>query len=237
MHSCAWKYAPNSIRGLLYASYLEWLTGAPLDDTANDAFLALVAKGSHADDASSEIFRAVDETRPLSLSNSDVKIFVSAIRIPCEKAISEWAPGSQRGFLLDRVMLENAVDVETRGFELTCDPNFVMGDSPIRPPNFTPAILLFDYGAAFPSLSQDFLWLCLAAVGFPIFIINAIRQFYVRNRHYWRFGGECRFVFTVLSGVKQRCPLSALLFVIAVDPFLRALQSKIGWGIGEGLCR
>ena len=73
-------------------------------------------------------------------------------------------------------MLENAVDVETRGFELTCDPNLVMGDSPVRPPNFTPAILLFDYGAAFPSLSRDFLWLCLAAVGFPIFIINAMNK-------------------------------------------------------------
>ena len=114
--------------------------------------------------------------------------------------------------------------------ELTCVPDIAISNSAVRPPSMSPATLLFDYGAAFPSLLQDFLWLCLAAIGFPVFIINAIKQLYVRNRHYWRFGGECRFVFTVMSGVKQGCPLSALLFVIAVDPFLRALHTRIGPG-------
>ena len=33
-----------------------------------------------------------------------------------------------------------------------------------------------------------------------------------------------------MSGVKQGCPLSALLFVIAVDHFLRALHTRIGPG-------
>ena len=28
--------------------------------------------------------------------------------------------------------------------------------------------------------------------------------------------------------MKQGCPLSALLFVIAIDPFLRALRTRVG---------
>ena len=172
----AWKFVPNSIRGLLYGAYLEWLAGAPLSEAANNAFLALVPKGTHNEDGPAGIFRAAGETRPLSLSNSDVDIFASAIRIACESAISDWAHFSQRGFLSSRVMLENVVDVETRGFELTCDPDIEIGDSAVRPPSMSPATLLFDYGVAFPSLSQDFLWLCLAAIGFPVFIINATKQ-------------------------------------------------------------
>ena len=36
-----------------------------------------------------------------------------------------------------------------------------------------------------------------------------------------------RYLFTITSGVKQGCPLSPLLFVIAIDPFLRAMEKTI----------
>ncbi len=48
----------------------------------------------------------------------------------------------------------------------------------------SPARLLYDYGAAFPSLAREFLWLCLCAVGVPAFIIEAIGHLYRNNRHY-----------------------------------------------------
>ena len=43
-------------------------------------------------------------------------------------------------------------------------------------------------------------------------------------------GSVCRYVFTVMSGVEQGCHLSALLFVVALDPFLQALHSRVGPG-------
>ena len=70
--------------------------------------------------------------------------------------------------------------------------------------------------------------MCLAAIGVPTFVIQAIKQLYKNNIHIWRFGGICGVVFSILSGVKQGCPLSALLFVIAIDPFLRALRARVG---------
>eukprot|EP00974_Lingulodinium_polyedra_P047311 4539119-Lingulodinium_polyedra.AAC.1 len=35
------------------------------------------------------------------------------------------------------------------------------------------------------------------------------------------------FISTVLSGVLQGCPLSGLLFVISIDPFLRKMKADI----------
>ena len=42
------------------------------------------------------------------------------------------------------------------------------------------------------------------------------------------FQGKSIRAFVVKSGVKQGCPLSATLFVLALDPFLRAMASRIG---------
>ena len=38
--------------------------------------------------------------------------------------------------------------------------------------------------------------------------------------HFGMFGGFAKFMFDILSGVLQRCPLSGSLFVMAIDPLL-----------------
>ena len=240
----AWARSPPIVRHLLYLAYASWLGSHPLMPNANLAFLALLPKGDHTDDQLHGVHRKASETRPLSLSNTDVKIFASALRVVLERAVREWAHAAQRGFITGRSMLENIIDIETAcichglGSPATADGIFYDPANTSHPATTqvptTPAAIFFDFGAAFPSISQDYLRRCLHRTGIPEHIIEAIFQLYLTNDHIWRFGGSSSLVFTVRSGVKQGCPLSAVLFVIAVDPFLRLLVHRIG---PHDLCR
>ena len=74
------------------------------------------------------------------------------------------------------------------------------------------AIILFDFRAAFPSLSHEYLWDALAAIGLPLDYINALQMFYRSNLHYIKVGGSCFKSVVVYSGVRQDYPLSPILF-------------------------
>lgn len=80
----------------------------------------------------------------------------------------------------------------------------------------------------FLSLSHQFLWIALSAMGLPRFVIRCVQALYVKNAHWLRFGGGYCKSMDIYSGVKQGCPLSPLLFVIATDPSIRALCSAVG---------
>ena len=57
--------------------------------------------------------RTPEDTRPLSMSNTDAKILAGAVRTAAEPTIAKWALGSQRGFLLARHFSDNVIEVET----------------------------------------------------------------------------------------------------------------------------
>ena len=89
------------------------------------------------------------------------------------------------------------------------------------------AILLFDFRAAFPSMSHPFIWETLAAVGIPERFISAIQALYSKNKHWMRVGTEFLESVEVLSGVRQGCSLSPLLFALCVDLLLRELAKTL----------
>ena len=83
------------------------------------------------------------------------------------------------------------------------------------------AILLFDFAAAFPSISQEFLRTTLEYVGVPNDIRNVVDALYFDNDCEISLGGQKWEGFTLTVGVRQGCPLSPLLFVIVADILLR----------------
>ena len=83
------------------------------------------------------------------------------------------------------------------------------------------AIILFDFRAAFSSLSHDFLWDVMETIGLPTRYVEAVKLFYVNNRHKLKVGGQLVDGVIVHAGVRQGCPLSPLLFALATDIILR----------------
>ena len=91
-------------------------------------------------------------TLDLSGSNTDCKLFASCFRYKADGAIKEWAIGAQRGFITDRVMVENVVEIESAAMKASF------------PLNNKAALILFDFAAAFPSISRRYMWLVLAGL-------------------------------------------------------------------------
>jgi hypothetical protein len=120
----------------------------------------------------------------------------------------------QRGFLQGRSLLSNVVDIDYESMRVSLKHDRGM-------------LILFDFEAAFPSLSQEFLMECLRKVGLPPSLLHAIECLYVNNRHTLKLKGRLFPSFTATSGVRQGCPLSPLLFVICVDVLLRRLAKLL----------
>ena len=86
-----------------------------------------------------------------------------------------------------------------------------------------PTSALFDFAAAFSSVSHKWLFAALRAAGAPIGFYLAICALYDGSRVVTPDGPRTELFCMILAGILQGCPLSGTLFIIAVDPFLRAL--------------
>ena len=90
-----------------------------------------------------------------------------------------------------------------------------------------PIIALFDILAAFPSLGHPWLFATLRHLGLPQGLLNYALLIYTNVAAYGFNGNLFSFLFWVVSGVLQGCPLAGTFFAIALDPFLRHLASLI----------
>ena len=76
----------------------------------------------------------------------------------------------------------------------------------------------------FPSIIHGWIFAVLAARTFPSTIQHFVKQLYSFNAAYGCCNGTLVFLFWILSGVLQGCPLSSILFNISLDPFLECFH-------------
>ena len=183
--------------------------------TFNQSLLCcLPKKPSEIDPDHGEVYIGED-TRPLALVNTDNRIIASAARICWEPLLGgNYISKLQQGFLKGRSMLNNILDIDyhARTVSLKHDKG---------------ALLLFDFKAAFPSVSHDFLINSLQSIGLPDHAISFIKALYSHNTCNIAFRGNLYGGFGMDRGVRQGCPISPLLFAAAVDVLLRILQKRL----------
>ena len=154
-----------------------------------------------------------EDTRPLCIVDTANRLLTSAARIRWERLFCRWLHQDQRGFLPGRSMLANVVDLEH--YSMMCSLL-----------HKRPAAFLFDFAAAFPSLSQDFLLDMLKLLPIPRHVARLARSFYVGHRGCPTLEGQHGDMFELSAGIRQGCPLSPLLFVVVVDGLLRCMQRE-----------
>ena len=118
----------------------------------------------------------------------------------------------QRGFIRGRSMLSNVVDVDEK-MQHTSLCNDGGG------------ALFFDFAAAFPSVSHDFLRAAFRSLGWPRWLTSFIDALYWGNRCEISIGGGRQAGFSITSGIRQGCPLSPAFFAIAIAEALDSVHT------------
>lgn len=119
----------------------------------------------------------------------------------------------QRGFITGRSMFANVLDIEEA---MIC----------IAKGGEHGFAFFYDMAAAFPSVEQEFFHAFFRKLGWPVWLLNIIRIFYLDNTCQIGLAGARFCGFALTRGIRQGCPLSPLLFAMTTDLMLMRLQRK-----------
>ena len=179
--------------------------------TFNAGLLCCLPKKPTGQTGDGHQYFAPDATRPLTLVNCDNRLVASAARFRWESILAKWISPAQRGFLPNRSMLANVVEVEEQAMLTSLQED-------------DGALILFDFKAAFPSVSHDFILATLRHIGMPEHALRLVQCLYDNNYCDIALQGARFEGFPITAGIRQGCPLSPLLFVTVAESLLRGLQ-------------
>ena len=147
----------------------------------------------------------LDHWRPISLLNTDYKIATKAIATRISKVLPFLITGDQTSFIKGRRITQN---VRLIADIIECTESL----------NISGITLFLDFKKAFDSIEWSFIFRALETFGFGSPLIQWIRTFYHNLQSCFVNNGHVTPFFEFIEGgVRQGCPLSAILFVIAVE--------------------
>ena len=152
--------------------------------------------------------------RPISLLNTDYKIATKCIATRLEKVLPTLINSDQTGYVKNRFIGEN--------IRLISD---VIDAYEKR--NLPGMLLFIDFEKAFDSLEWKYLFETIDAMNFGPMFQNWIHVFYSNISSCVVNNGFASNFFSLHRGVRQGCPLSGLLFVLAVETLAQSI-SKFG---------
>jgi len=144
----------------------------------------------------------INNWRPVSLLNVDYKIATKSIANRIKIFIEKLINYDQTGFIKGRYIGENIRILN----EIIDKVN----------ENNEPGLIFFsDFQKAFDSLDHTFMFKCLETMGFSQSTINWVKLFYSNANSCITNNGYFSEFFNIKKGVRQGCPLSPSLFIIA----------------------
>lgn len=162
--------------------------------------------------------------RPISLLNTDAKIYAKILAGRLEKVIPTIVSPDQTGFIKNRHSFFN---IRRLLNILYCPPP--------TESSTTEVILSLDAEKAFDRVEWNYLFKTLEAFKFGPKFISFVKTLYTLPVAAVRTNNNLSNYFELHRGTRQGCPLSPLLFAIAVEPFALALrQSSLVKGIHRG---
>lgn len=185
------------------------------------ASLAFLPKGPEDDDELGAV-RGSAKVRPLGMMNTDLAIMCSGpgVNRSLRESIGQHARSAQRGFMRGRSLAMNILDLDTSA-RVTA----------IRTPGGRfPVMIFWDFAAAFPSVSQQWLLENLLACGLPGGMRAFIKAMHERAMVYTRLGGELGNFASVRAGVLQGSQLSGSFFALALGFLLGDMSLRCCWG-------
>jgi len=154
--------------------------------------------------------RYLKNWRPISLLNTDYKILTKVLANRLQVALREIISADQTGYIKGRYIGENVRVIETystlnkaRGY-----------------------IVLLDFEKAFDTVNIDFLKKALITYKFGPNFCKWIELLYTNVSSCVTNNGHASEFFPVTRGIRQGCPISAMLFIMIVELLANYLKSS-----------
>jgi hypothetical protein len=188
-YQCFW----DDVKVLVVESFNEAFMEGCLAETQKQAVLTLIFKKGERDE--------LKNYRPISLSNVDYKILAFALANRLQTVIHKIVPPGQTAYIKGRYIGENIrllLDIIEY-----CESNLMAG-----------VLLFLDFEKAFDSLDWNFLKTCLKHFGFEDDFCKWIGVIYNDTNAYVKVNGYISKTIKLYKGIRQGCPISALLFIL-----------------------
>ena len=154
----------------------------------------------------------ISDTRPLSVTNTDNRILARVMSGAIMPGVKDMIHPSQKGFLWD-----------VQGTDHVTDLNSIFMESVINKKD--KYVFFLDTAKAFDSIDHTWILDVLDKAGFPLWFRNFFLASIADVEVSPFFGSPTTVKILIERGVKQGCPLSPLLFLLAYDPLLEDLGS------------
>ena len=165
----------------------------------------------------------VKNWRPISLLNTDYKILAHVLANRLQKVLPEVISKDQSGYLKGRNISTNIRSI----FDII---------DYVEKSNTSGLLAFLDFEKAFDKLNWTFIQKALSHFGFGLKFREYVSTLYTKIESCIINNGTTSKYFAIKSGIRQGCPLSALLFVIAVEILSIALKNDVsiqGFEIGN----
>ena len=149
--------------------------------------------------------------RPITLLNTDYKIFTKALSLKLANTAPEVIHQDQVGFLKNRSIFN-----QVKTTKLVIDYMARLDKSG--------AIVALDQEKAYDKVLHPYLWEVLDKLNFPAHFINTVRALYDNATTRIMINGELSNTFLIVRGVHQGDALLCLLFDIAIEPLAKNIR-------------
>lgn len=202
-----YKMYAQILAGPLALTINDILMGGHLPPSWNRAEIAVIPKKE----------RDILDTRsyrPISLLNQDYKIFTSILTNRLNKIISNYIGQDQTGFIPNSDIMDSIY----RTIEIInhCRTNHL---------NST-AILSLDVEKAFDRVKVPYLLTLLEHMAFGPKFLTTLQAIYLDPTARVKVNGTVSHPFRIRRGTRQGCPLSPLLFALAIEPLAELLRNS-----------
>ena len=147
---------------------------------------------------------SLNNYRPITLLNVDTKIIAYSLAQRVKPILSKIINSDQNGYIKNRYI----------GFNIRQIQDIIDYSEKF---NISGAILFIDFSKAFDSLEWDFMYESLKKFGFPVSFISWIKTLYTDIKGCMMNNGWISTPYKIQRGIRQGCPLSSLIFVVAAE--------------------
>ena len=199
-----YKMFVNELAPILQKLYKKAYENHCLPYSLNEAIIKLLPKKNNAE--------RIEDWRPISLINTDFKILAIIITQRLQPALSKIIGEDQTAHLKNRNAHTN-ISITRDLIDLANSKKETM------------AIISTDFEKAFDRVDRTFMHKLLKKIGIPQNIRDYITIIYHETTAKININGFITRSFTTNRGVRQGCPLSALLYILVLEVMLEMIRN------------